>query len=148
MDKAIWFDLDGTLYDLYNVDGWLEMLHAEDTTAYTCGNPMHDMTAVNAVCEQLTAHGFTIGVITWTAMNGSAEFNAATAAVKKQWVSENFPCASCVHVVDYGVPKQTVVTGGILVDDNADVRAEWDGLTIDPAIQMLETLKKIVDTIN
>lgn len=29
---TIWFDMDGTIADLYGVDGWLEMLIAEDPT--------------------------------------------------------------------------------------------------------------------
>ena len=29
---TIWFDMDGTIADLYGVEGWLEMLIAKDET--------------------------------------------------------------------------------------------------------------------
>ena len=32
MTKAIYFDMDGTIADLYAVDGWLDMLRAYDPT--------------------------------------------------------------------------------------------------------------------
>ena len=36
--KAIYFDMDGTIADLYNYDGWLEMLQNDDVTPYEeCG---------------------------------------------------------------------------------------------------------------
>lgn len=28
------FDMDGTIADFFGVEGWLEMLHNEDTTPY------------------------------------------------------------------------------------------------------------------
>ena len=28
---TIWFDMDGTLFDLYSVENWLEYLQNEDT---------------------------------------------------------------------------------------------------------------------
>ena len=32
MNKTLVFDMDGTIADLYGVEGWLEMLRAEDET--------------------------------------------------------------------------------------------------------------------
>ena len=34
MKKTIWFDLDGTIANLYGVDGWLPMLRAENPAPY------------------------------------------------------------------------------------------------------------------
>ena len=32
--KQIWFDMDGTLADLYGVENWLEKLRASDPSPY------------------------------------------------------------------------------------------------------------------
>lgn len=61
MAKAIYFDMDGTIYDLYGVSGWLEMLQAENEMAYTCGKPLYDMQELNKLMMQFVALGFTIG---------------------------------------------------------------------------------------
>ena len=34
MTKMIVFDMDGTIADLYGVEGWLEMLEAENAAPY------------------------------------------------------------------------------------------------------------------
>ena len=34
MCEAIYFDMDGTIADLYGFENWLPLLRAEDTTPY------------------------------------------------------------------------------------------------------------------
>lgn len=149
MTKAIYFDMDGTIYNLYNVANWLDMLHAEDTTAYTCGDAMYNMVELNSLLEEFIKLGFTIGVISWSAMNGSKEYNRATRAAKKSWIEENLPCVSEFHVVKYGTPKHYVrkIKNSILVDDNAEVRAAWNGMTIDATKNIYNQLQNLLDMI-
>lgn len=145
MCKAIYFDMDGTIADLYGVDGWLEMLHAEDVTPYAEAAPLVDMVELNAICETLTANGIVIGVISWTAMGGSKEYNAAVRKAKRAWISEHLPCVSEFHVVKYGTPKHHVrkIKESILIDDNAEVRAAWIGETIDATTNILKALAQL-----
>ena len=142
MIKAIYFDMDGTIADLYGVDGWLDALHREDTTPYAVAAPMVDMAQLNAICERLIALGVTIGVISWSAMGGSKEYNAAVRKVKREWINEYLPCVTEFHVVKYGTPKHKVrkVENSILIDDNADVRAAWDGATLSAAKNFVHVL--------
>lgn len=144
--KAIYFDMDGTIYDLYDVEGWEPMLRNEDVTAYTCGRAMYDMANLNSLLEQFIALGFVIGVVTWGAMDASKEFNKATRAAKKNWIKENLPCVSEFHCVKYGTPKQQVckIKDSILVDDNAEVRAAWHGETVNACEDIMEKLKNIL----
>ena len=147
MIKAIYFDMDGTIADLYGVDGWLDALHREDTTPYAVAAPMVDMAQLNAICERLIALGITIGVISWSAMGGSREYNAAVRKVKREWISEYLPCVSEFHVVKYGTPKHHVrkVESSILVDDNVDVREAWRGETIDATKNILKALAELLE---
>lgn len=147
--KAIYFDMDGTIYDLYGVDGWLEMLRTEDTRAYACGSALYDMDELNAVLAQFVALGITIGVITWTAMNGSTKYNKAVRAVKKAWIEENMPCVSEFHCVQYGTTKKSSakIKDAVLVDDNAKVRAGWTGATIDANKDIIQELKALLEIV-
>jgi len=144
--NAIYFDLDGTVYDLYGVDGWLEMLTEENVTAYECGNPKCDMRKLNTLLEQFVALGFVVGVVTWTAMHGSREFNRATRKVKLAWVREHMPTVTEFHCVKYGTPKHRVakVKNSVLVDDNSEVRDAWKGYTVNATEDILPQLEELL----
>lgn len=145
--KAIYFDMDGTIYDLYGVEGWEPMLRNEDVTAYACGEPLYNMVELETVLAEFVALGITIGVITWSAMDGSKEYNKATRRVKREWIKENMPCVSEFHCVKYGTPKHQVanIKDSVLVDDNANVRAAWkNGDTVDATKNIIQELKKLL----
>lgn len=144
--QAIYFDLDGTVYDLYGMADWLPMLHSSDVTAYEKGEPLYDMSELNTLLEQFVALGITIGVVTWSAMGGSKEFNRATRRVKKAWVAQHMPTVTEFHCVKYGTPKHRVakVKNSVLVDDNAEVRAAWHGVTVNAAEDILPQLRELL----
>lgn len=132
--NTIYFDMDGTIADLYGYEGWLEMLRAEDTTPYEDCTPMCDIEELRQVMDALLMAGFTLGVISWGAMGGSREYCRRTRKAKKAWCNEYFGGVFAeFHVVKYGTPKHRVrkIKDSILVDDNADVRQAWRGETID-----------------
>lgn len=154
MQKAIYFDMDGTVADLYNVSNWLEKLRNSDVSPYVEAAPLVDMEKLNNILQQFVAIGFVVGVISWSAMNGSKEYNKETRKAKKAWIKANMPSVSEFHVVKYGTSKHTVakVRGSILVDDNAKVRKAWEryteeNYTIDASDsqKLLENLQKVLD---
>lgn len=154
MQKAIYFDMDGTVADLYNVTDWLNKLQNSDVSPYVEAAPLVDMNELNNILQKFVALGFVIGVISWSAMNGSKEYNKATRKAKKAWIKENMPTVSEFHVVKYGTNKHTVakIRGSILVDDNAQVRKAWEryteeNYTIDAtdSVEMLKSLEKLLD---
>ena len=147
--QAIYFDMDGTVYDLYGVNDWLHMLHTENTDAYECGKPLYNMDKLNSILEQFVALGIVIGVVTWSAMDGSKEFNRKTRKVKKAWVAEHMPTVTEFHCIKYGTPKHKVakIKNSILVDDNADVRAAWHGETINACEDIMEQLQNLLDRV-
>jgi len=151
--NAIYFDMDGTVYDLYGVENWEARLNAEDATPYCEGCPLVDMDELNDTLAQFVALGFTIGVITWTAMHGSKDYNKAVRKVKRTWVRENMPCVSEFHCVKYGTPKHRVAKckKSALVDDNAEVRHAWkNGITVDASNceETVKILKELLTMLN
>ena len=154
--KAIYFDMDGTIADLYGIVDWLPKLQASDVTPYIEAAPLVDMDALNNLMEKFIALGYIIGVISWTAKDGTKEYNKAVRAAKRAWIDHNLPCVQEFHVVKYGTPKHRTanIKGGILVDDNAGVRQAWEkytgqNTTIDatnPA-NIFENLQKLLDKV-
>lgn len=130
MSKVIMFDMDGTVYDLYGVDNWLEKLENSDVSAYADGAPLVNLRELEKVCRALIEKGFEIGVITWLSKCGNEKFNRDTTLTKKMWVENNMPYVTKFTAQTYGTPKQKAldksVKFAILVDDNADVRKMWD----------------------
>ena len=58
MNKTIVFDMDGTIADLYGVEGWLDMLRAEDATPYRQAKPIYDMDMLNDLIDILKNMGY------------------------------------------------------------------------------------------
>lgn len=75
----ICFDMDGTIANLYGVDGWLEMLDAEITTPYENACPMVRMCSFAKCLNNLQKHGYEIAIISWLSKCGSNEYNEAVA---------------------------------------------------------------------
>lgn len=146
--KAIYFDLDGTLAALYDYPNWLEMLHAENTEPYEKCGCLVDFVELRNVLNDFIAAGVTIGVISWSAMGGSKEYNRRTRKAKIEWCEKYFPNVFTeYHVVKYGTPKHHVrkIKDSILVDDNADVRQTWKGDTVDATKDVIFALKEILE---
>lgn len=148
--QAIYFDMDGTITDLYGYPDWLNLLRAEDTTPYKQAAPLCDMDELRDILAPAIAAGVVIGVISWGAMNGSREYGRATRKAKKEWIAEHMPYVSEFHTVKYGTPKHTTAKhrDSILVDDNTDIRKAWrNGATIDASNteNMLMELANLID---
>ena len=62
MKKAIYFDMDGTLANLYSVNGWLDKLRQYDTSPYAEAQVMLNMQALAHRLNALQRAGYTIGV--------------------------------------------------------------------------------------
>ena len=143
MTKEICFDMDGTIADLYAVDNWLEYLIDEQTTPYEMARPMVNMNSLARVLNRLTREGYAVKVISWTAKNGSNEYNEAIAEAKRKWLAKHLKSVrfSEVVVIPYGTPKQNFGEG-ILFDDEKPNRDNWNGMAYDEKI-ILKVLKRI-----
>ena len=65
-EKIINFDMDGTIADLYGVDGWLDDLINGNTRPYDIAKPLLNMSALARVLNKLQRLGYKINIISWT----------------------------------------------------------------------------------
>lgn len=150
MFEAIYFDMDGTIADLYNVDEWLNRLRVEDETPYLEASPMYDLQALEDILTRFEYSGIHIGVISWLAMNSTKEYDKKVRSAKNQWLDKYLPQIKERHFIKYGSTKKSAAKykNSILVDDNAKVRNGWTGYTtIDATKNILHELKKYLHMI-
>lgn len=126
MNKAIYFDMDGTIADLYGVDGWLEDLLHEDVRPYAEARPLVNLQRLARILNRLIRDGYSINVISWTSRGGSAEYNKEVAKVKIQWLETHLKSVkfSKIEILPYGTPKE-LFGEGILFDDEEHNRESW-----------------------
>ena len=142
--KKIYFDMDGTIADLYGVKNWLPMLRAEDATPYRIAKPLVNITRFNVLCGLLRRQGYEIGVISWLSKESSKEYKKAVRAAKREWLKKYFPaCGNEIHLVQYGTPKHSIVKakGAILFDDEYKNGVSWErngGEWINPTEKRIE----------
>lgn len=114
-------DMDGTLLDLYGVEGWLKMLREEDATPYRVAPALISPDKLNKAMRAMSLLGVTFGIISWSAKGATPTYKKAIrrekiTSLKKLGIYE---LLSEIHVVAYGTPKNKVarVKDGYLVDD-------------------------------
>lgn len=146
MAKTIWFDMDGTIADLYGVEGWLDMLIAKDALPYEIAKPLLRLSALARTLNKLQKQGYKIGIISWLAKNSNAEYDKAVVAAKEKWLRNHLASVIFdeINIVAYGTPKSTFAKSDndILFDDEERNRKEWTGKAFD-VDNILEILKKI-----
>ena len=144
---TIYFDMDGTIANLYGVDNWLEYLLAEDVFPYRNAKPMLRLCTLARVLNNLQRKGYNLGVISWLSKSGSEDYNERVTETKMEWLASHLPSVMWdeIKIVPYGTPKHEVAEDcGILFDDEIGNRNAWDissnGLAFD-ACDIMEMLK-------
>ena len=99
MNKMLVFDMDGTIADLYGVDGWLDDLRAERTRPYDEAKPMYDMWLLMERLMVLKNNGWRVCVTTWLAKDSTKAYDNKVRTAKKEWLERhNFPYDE-IHLV-------------------------------------------------
>lgn len=144
MTKAIYFDMDGTIANLYGVDNWLKSLINEQTKPYREAKAMVDMRVLGRELNRLQAEGYVIGIVSWLSKNGTDEYGKRVAKAKREWLARHLGAVVWdeIHIVEYGMPKHKVVAKpyGILFDDEIGNRTDWNGVAYD-VNNIIEVLK-------
>lgn len=147
MKRTIWFDMDGTIADLYAVDNWLPKLRAEDASPYTEAEVMHNMSLLARYLNKLQKLGYQIGIITWLAKDSTTEYEEAVRLAKAEWLHEHLASVTFneIYMVSYGCPKTNFMDteNDILFDDNNGIREAWTGEAYEPH-EILSVLKELL----
>ena len=147
IEKAIYFDMDGTLADLYNVKDWLIQLQAEEAAPYRAALPLLKLQPLARRLNQLRKEGYKIGIVSWTSKKASNKYINEIKKAKLDWLSIHLKSVQWdeVHIIEYGTPKETVVNypNGILFDDEEENRNNWKGQAFDET-KIKEILKAII----
>lgn len=144
MMKAIYFDMDGTIADLYGVENWLENILQRNIRPYKEAKTLVRMASLARLLNKLQRQGYIIGIVSWLAKNSTEEYNRRIEEAKVNWLHKHLPSVQWneVHIVEYGTPKEEVVkyNTGILFDDEEQNRNNWTGIAYDEK-NIIEILK-------
>lgn len=147
MEKAIYFDMDGTIADLYGQKNWLAHLRKEKTAPYEKAQAMVDIGELKRLLNGLRARGYAAGIITWLAKDSTPEYEQAVRCAKQDWLDKHFGLGyfDKIHMVQYGTPKHKVATikNALLFDDNEEVRQAWNIGTAYTEKNILEVLQTL-----
>ena len=139
----IWFDMDGTIADLYGVENWLPKLEASDPSPYRDAKPLVNMQSLARLLNRLRRDGHEIGVISWTSKGGTPTYNEAVATAKREWLKKHLKSVNFDHIdiVKYGTPKE-IGRNGYLFDDEEKNRKNWKGVAF-TEINLLKNLQAL-----
>ena len=129
----IYFDMDGTISDLYGVEGWLDYLINGNPFPYENAKPMVNMSRLARRLNTLQREGCEICVISWLAKCSTAEYDELVTRAKLAWLEKHLASVRFdeIHIVAYGTPKQTL-GNGILFDDEIGNRNAWGRGAFEP----------------
>lgn len=150
MNEWIWLDMDGTIADLYGVEGWLDDLIAFRTRPYELAKDLYNTLDLLEVLLELKAKGYKIGIISWGSKANNLDYDREVKKVKIQWLRDRVldMVLDEIIVTPYGVCKADTCSKygkGILVDDEEQNRNAWYlGDTINANENILESLKKLL----
>lgn len=146
MTKAIYFDMDGTIANLYGVENWLENLRAENPAPYEKASPLLKLNQLAKILNNLQKKGWSIGIVSWLSKNSSENYNLEVTKAKNKWLKSHLKSVKFdeIKIVPYGTPKEKIVNfpKGILFDDEEKNRKNWKGKAFDEK-NILEILKAL-----
>ena len=147
LNVTINLDMDGTITNLYGVDGWPEMLIAHDETPYAIAEPLLRLNLLARRLNTLQRNGYNIAIISWLSKSGNADYNERVTNAKLEWLAKHLPSVTWdrITIVEYGTPKETFCETpfDILFDDEEKNRENWGGVAfdVDDILGILKTLQ-------
>lgn len=113
--QTIYFDMDGTIADLYGVENWLKNLRTEKVEPYAKAKPLMDSELIENIKEK-----YNLKVLTWTAKNSTKKYHERVATTKREWIEKHFNnLFSEIIILPYGTNKADYLAkDDILIDDD------------------------------
>ncbi len=147
--KECYFDLDGTIYDLYGMKDWLERIENEKPNTFTDGKFIVNYNEFMECVKQLEEQGYTFNVISWLPYDITYNYKKKCEQEKRNWIKKFLPFVKKVEVQSYGILKHTHVESGILIDDNEKICRHWRNenriaLNVNKEFNVIKALKKLI----
>ena len=147
MMRTIWWDMDGTIANLYGVENWLDKLCVEDASPYAEAEVMWNMSQLARLMNRVQQLGYKLGIVSWTARSCSEGYKQAITEAKLGWLKQHLASVrfDTIQIVSYGTPKSLVMNteDDILFDDEMPNRENWEGEAFEPEM-MIEVLKALL----
>jgi hypothetical protein len=144
---TIYFDMDGTIANLYGVENWLPKLQNEDASPYTDAKPLVRLATLAKLLNKAQRNGHKVGIVSWLAKNSTENYDEKVTNAKIEWLNTHLKSVQFdeIRIGKYGTPKSTMVDdkNGILFDDEEPNRIEWKG-TSHNVDNIIEILKGII----
>ena len=104
VETTIYFDMDGTLSDLYGVENWLNYLINSDALPYEVAKPLVRLNSLARILNRLQKQGYRIGIISWLAKNSNETYDEAVTEAKKKWLAKHLASVTFdeINIVKYG----------------------------------------------
>ena len=132
---TVWFDMDGTIANLYGVEDWLPKLIDCNPSPYAEAKPLLRLNTLARVLHKVQAQGHKVGIISWLSKNSNPNYDREVTAAKKKWLKTHLKSVDFdyINIVPYGTPKQQFCTSveDILFDDEKPNRDNWTGVAHD-----------------
>lgn len=143
---TIYFDMDGTIANLYGVENWLEMLRNENVKPYKEAKPMLHFSSFAKLLNRVKEKGYKIGIISWLSKTAGARYGEEIASTKRKWLATHLKSVDWneINIVPYGYSKNNFCkhANDILFDDEMKNRSEWSGIAYNEK-SILEVLKTL-----
>lgn len=145
---SINLDMDGTIADLYAVEGWKGDLDTHNPRPYKEAKPMVNMSLLSRYIRKAQAMGYDVNIVSWLSKSSNKAYDKAVTEAKLDWLKKHLRSVQFdnIVIVPYGTPKSTCVGRsdmGILFDDEQKNRTEWRGISAEPS-EIFEILKGLV----
>ena len=88
MKPTIFFDMDGTIVNLYGVEDWSNLLINKNPLPYVIVKPLVNLNVLARKLNALKKQGYRIGIISWLAKNTNSEYDEAVTAAKIKWLKK------------------------------------------------------------
>lgn len=126
MIKTVWFDMDGTIANLYGDPDWLAKLRAYNPEPYANAKPLLNMSLFARYLNRLQRQGYEICIVSWLSKEPNPEYDRLVTEAKKKWLARHLASVKFdkIDIIAYGTPKGEG-RNGILFDDELRNREQW-----------------------
>ena len=130
----IWFDMDGTIANLYGVENWLDKLISENPSPYLEAKPLINMNRLAKLLNKIQKKGIEIGIISWLSKNSTDEYDKKVTSAKLTWLNTHLKSVNWdyIKIVPYGTNKYELCESGYLFDDEEKNRIDWKDKAYEP----------------